>query len=309
MPVTTFVLSRSGRPTLTDWCAWALLVILLGCTGQQPPAAQPDADRERRFQAALIQPRPIKAGDSLWTDELTWMEVRDRIAEGTTTVIVPTGGIEQNGPFLTTGKHNVILRAACPAIAGELGNALCAPVVKFVPEGNIDPPSGAMRYPGSISLREETYRALLDDIANSLKQHGFKDIILIGDSGGNQNGMRIVAQELNRRWQGSGAAVHFIRDYYDPGWEATEDFTAQELGVTESRDDGYHDDIWVTAMMMVTDPTAVRYAQRVEAGLASINGVDITPLEKTVELGRKMLKFRAQLTAEAIRRAISEVSR
>ena len=58
-------------------------------------------------------------------------------------------------------------------------------------------------------------------------------------------------------------------------------------------------------MMMVTDPEQVRYRQRVDTGLASINGVAITPMQETVELGRKMIEFRATYTADAIRRSIS----
>ena len=159
-----------------------------------PAATAADADQSDAVAAALAAPRPIAAGDSPWLEELTWMEIRDRIAAGTDTVIIPTGGIEENGPYLATGKHNLILEATCPAIAGALGNALCAPVVKFVPEGRIEPPEGAMRYPGTISLTPATYEALLVDIARSLKQAGFRHIVLIGDSGGNQAGMAAVAE-------------------------------------------------------------------------------------------------------------------
>ncbi|GIT34423.1 MAG: hypothetical protein Ct9H300mP4_07420 [Gammaproteobacteria bacterium] len=263
-----------------------------------------ESETEQRLQKMLSSSRPIDAGKSLWTDELTWMEVRDLIENGYTQVIVPTGGIEQNGPFLSTGKHNVILQAACPEIAKKLGNTLCAPIIKFVPEGNIEPPSGAMLFPGSISLRAETYHMLLDDIASSLKQSGFKNIIFIGDSGGNQKGMEIVAKKLNQRWSGSGVLAHYIPEYYNPGWEETERFTKEVLGVEETSNDGHHDDIWVTAMMMVTDPEQVRHQQRIDAGLASINGVDITPIDETTELGRKMLEFRAEFTADAILKAI-----
>jgi hypothetical protein len=59
-------------------------------------------------------------------------------------------------------------------------------------------------------------------------------------------------------------------------------------------------------MMMVTDPASVRYEQRVDANLASINGVMITPLEDTIELGRKMVEFRAEYGANAIRRALND---
>lgn len=264
------------------------------------------AEREARIAAELAAPRPIAAGTSLWIEELTSLEIRDAIAGGKTTVIVATGGIEENGPYLATGKHNLILDGVCPALAIELGNALCAPVVKFVPEGNINPPSGAMRYPGTISLSLPTYEALLTDIVASLKQSGFSDIVMIGDSGGNQTGMANVAQSLNAQWTDSGTRVHFIREFYDPGWVETEQYTERELGVAESTRDGYHDDIWVTAMMMVADPEQVRHSQRLDAGLASINGVDISDLEKTVALGQKMIEFRATYTAEAIRDSIAE---
>lgn len=279
-----------------------VLAVLPACAGAGQ--AHSDESREQRVKRMLAEPNPLVPLMSPWIEELTYMEVRDRIAAGATTAIIPTGGIEENGPFLATGKHNLILQAICPAIAAELGNALCAPIVQFVPEGEIDPPSGAMLFPGSFTVRDETYQALLEDIAGSLKQHGFKDIVFIGDSGGNQRGMEAAAKALNERWKGSGVRAHFIGEFYSPGWEETEKYTEEVLGVAETKSDGHHDDMWVTAMMMVTDPESVRYEQRKQAGLASINGVDISDLAETVELGEKMIQFRAQHAAEAIRNAI-----
>lgn len=85
-------------------------------------------------------PRPIDAVDSVFIEDLTWMEIRDAMQAGTNTVIVATGGIEQNGPYIVTGKHNYVLRATTEAIARKLGKTLVAPIVPFVPEGDIDPP-------------------------------------------------------------------------------------------------------------------------------------------------------------------------
>lgn len=266
--------------------------------------AQQSTDRELRAQRMLATPNPLKPSDSLWIEELTYMEVRDRIAAGYSTAIIPTGGIEENGPYLATGKHNVILRSMCPAIAADLGNALCAPIVGFVPEGSLDPPSGAMLFPGSFTVRDSTYHALLVDIGESLRVHGFTDIVLIGDSGGNQRGMTAVAEDLNERWADARVTAHAVIEFYTPGWEETEKYTEEVLGVREGESDGHHDDIWVTAMMMVTDPSSVRYDERVEAGLASINGIDIAPMEEAIELGRKMVQFRAEYTAKVIREAI-----
>ena len=113
--------------------------------------------------------------------------------------------------------------------------------------------------------------------------------------------MANVAAALTARWESVETRIHYVAEFYDPGWEATERFTERELGVAELGHDGYHDDIWVTAMMMATDPEQVRFAQRVDAGLASINGVSIVPMEETIKLGRKMVEFRAEFTANAIR--------
>ncbi|NNU16148.1 creatininase family protein [Parvularcula sp. ZS-1/3] len=265
-----------------------------------------DGDREARLKAALEAPRPIEAVSSPWIEDLTWMEVRDAIADGATTAIIPTGGIEQNGPYLTTGKHNVILEGVCPALVQELGDALCAPIVGFVPEGSIEPPSGMMHFPGTISVREETFVALISDIASSLRQHGFETIVLLGDSGGNQSGLKTAADTLNAQWEeGTGRAL-YLEAFYEPGWTDTEKYTAEVLGVSEGEREGLHDDIWVTAMMMATDPETVRHAQRLEKGLASINGVDISDKEATAELGRKMIAFRASHAAKAIRAALAE---
>jgi creatinine amidohydrolase/Fe(II)-dependent formamide hydrolase-like protein len=292
---------------IREFARWLLAGLVLvfvtaPAIGGQGLGQEDPAERARRLMA---EPDPLAPSASVWIEELTYMEVRDRIAAGATTAIVPTGGIEENGPYLATGKHNYILEAMCPVIVGKLGNALCAPIVPFVPEGNIDPPSGLMYFPGTFSVRDETFVALLEDIGASLKQHGFRNIVFIGDSGGNQRGMQAAAESLNEKWRGSGVRAHFVGEFYTPGWEETEQYTKDVLGVKEGKSDGHHDDIWVTAMMMVTDPESVRYEQRVDAGLASINGVDISDLDKTVELGRKMIDFRAGYTVEAIRKHIA----
>jgi creatinine amidohydrolase/Fe(II)-dependent formamide hydrolase-like protein len=260
-------------------------------------------ERERRLQEELAQPRPIAALNSVWIEELTWMEVRDALADGKTTAIVSTGGIEQNGPYLATGKHNYVLRAACDALARELGNALCAPVIKLVPEGGIEEPTGHMRYPGTLSLREETFQAVLTDVAMSLAAHGFENVVFIGDSGGNQRGMAAVAESLNERWDDRSTRAHYVREFYT--YEDVLAYMEEELGVVQTRNDGIHDDPAITALMMVTDPTTVRWRQRVDAGLASINGVSIADREEAVELGRKLLAFRVERTARAIRNAVA----
>ena len=246
-------------------------------------------------------PRPIEAVDTVFVEEMTWMEVRDALRAGRTTVIVPTGGVEQNGPYLATGKHNYILRATTEAIARKLGNALVAPIIAFVPEGDIDPPSLHMKYPGTISLTEDTYRRLLTEICASFRAHGFEHIVLIGDSGGNQAGLKEVADRLNAHWAGDRTRVHFIPEYYDyPGVKKW----LESQGVRQ-QDEGLHDDFAITAQMMAVDPTTVRMKQRLKAGKFRINGVELAPAEKTIAWGKKIMDFRAEATVKAILQALA----
>jgi creatinine amidohydrolase/Fe(II)-dependent formamide hydrolase-like protein len=241
--------------------------------------------------------RPIDALDSVFLEELTWLEVRDALRAGKKTVVIPTGGVEQNGPYLALGKHNYILRATTERIARLLGDALVAPIVPFVPEGDFYPPTGHMRYPGTISVRASTFEAILTDVARSLKTHGFDRLVLLGDSGGNQEGMRRVAEALGREWEDDPVTIRYIPEYYDnPRWRRW----LEERGIHEV-EDGHHDDVRHSAIMMTVDPLLVRMPQRMEKGLFSINGVDLAPSERTVQLGRELAEYQAMVTVEAIR--------
>ena len=281
-------------------CGLSFTLVIAGPASAQVPAQ-------------LNAPRPIDASESLWTEELTWMEVRDMIKAGNRTIIIGTGGVEQNGPYVAGGKHNFVLQTVLPYIARAIPGSLIAPIVKFVPEGRIEPTtSGHMQYPGTISLEPATFLALLSDICRSYKAHGFVDIILIGDSGGNQNGMRSVADTLNARWAavGDSARVHYLAEYYNEDrWSY--DFL-KTLGITQidstpgrERDarvdtrNGMHDDVYYEAQIAVQDPKHIRAEQRRKVGQLSIHGVDLSSMEKTVEIGKKLAEYRAGITAKA----------
>ena len=265
----------------------SIVALLASALAATPDPVSPDPET----------PRPIDAVDTVFIEDMTWMEVRDAMRDGKDTVIVATGGVEQNGPYLVTGKHNVVLRGTTEAIARKLGNALVAPIVPFVPEGDIDPPTVHMKYPGTISVSEATYEALLTDICASLRTHGFKHIILIGDSGGNQDGMKKVAMQLNKITK--GGRMHFIPEYYDFAGVAK---WLEDQGI-EQTPEGFHDDFGMTAMMMAVDPQSVRTKQRIAAGKFTINGVDLAPAEKTIKWGKRIIDFRANATVKAMKAA------
>src|SRR5580700_8634451 len=154
------------------------------------------------------------ASDTVFLEELTWTELRDQIRAGKTTVIVPIGGTEQNGSHMALGKHNLRVRYLSGKIARALGNALVAPVIAYVPEGGLSPPTGHMRFPGTITVPEEAFEKILEYAARSFKLAEFRDVVFLGDHGSDQKGEKAVAERLNREWAGNPIRVHAIEEYY-----------------------------------------------------------------------------------------------
>lgn len=247
---------------------------------------------------------PLPAADTVWLEEMTWMDVRDAQKAGKRTIIISTGGVEPNGPWLALGKHNYVLRTNCESIARALGDALCAPIVPFVPEGGLEPPTGHMKTNGTISVTETIFEGLLTDIAKSLKVGGFHNIIFIGDSGGNQKGQQAVAQKLNEEWQGSAIAAHIAKYYDYEGIKEHFEKTGKIKGA--EADEGLHDDAIITLNMYVTDPKTVRYQERVAANKAAINGVSIADKAQNEKLAKEIVAYRTAITAAEIKKAISD---
>ncbi len=292
----------------------AVCLFTIGVSAQAPPARpqrppmtpEQQAEAAKRREAEMNAPRPIAALDSVWTEELTWMEVRDAIKAGKTTGLILTGGVESNGPYLATGKHNFILKVMGDAIARKLGNALVAPIVTLEPGR----PDGDRVAPGSVFLSQATYRAVLTDMATSLKGMGFTNVILMGDSGGNQGPMKEVAAALDEKFKASGTRFLFIPEYYDYSsvqkLVQSEGIAEQiEIGASQGSD-RIHDEYSIDALMALYDPTSIRIDERTKANRATINGVNLLPMSKTLEMGKKIVELRAQLTADAINKAMGK---
>jgi creatinine amidohydrolase len=223
-------------------------------------------------------------------DEMTWDEVRDAIKAGKTTIIIPVGGTEQNGPHMVMGKHNYIIAAAAKLMAEKLGNALVAPTIQYVPEGDPARPNFGSK-PGVISNPGESYENLLDAAARSLKVHGFTDILFIGDSGGNQGGMTNVANKLNAEWQGQGARVYALNEYYSKSREEFRAYVLKEHGY-DAATVGSHAGISDTSQLMYVRPSGIRKDRIKPSGGSPDSGVNGDPTKATAELGKVNLEMK-----------------
>ena len=239
-----------------------------------------------------------RALPSLHLEELTWTEVASALDSGMTTVIVPTGGTEQNGPHVILGKHNHIVRATSGEIAARLGNTLVAPVMAYVPEGDAgEAPTKHMQWVGTISLPDPAFEAVLEHTARSLETHGFTRILLIGDSGDSQAAQARVAERLTREWAGSGVTVEHIGDYYNANRQFD---TLLEQGFSETQI-GRHAGMRDTSELLAVYPEGVRLHPLLPDE-SNHPGYDGAPSLATGEIGRAMLELKIQAALAQIKR-------
>ena len=249
----------------------------------------------------LVSAASAQTPDKILMQNMTSYEIRDAIASGKTTVILPSGGTEQNGPGMATGKHNFRVGANAQTIARKLGNALVTSVITYTPEGKYDPPTGHLRYPGTIGVPEDVYAGVVEGVVRSLKLHGFKNIVLIGDHGSDQDGEKSVADKLNKEWAGTGVHVHAIISYYR-GDQAGDAAEMMKRGI-KKEEIGNHADVRDTSLMLAIDPAMVRTA-KLEAGNGK-NGVEGDPRHASVEIGRVLNQRTVDRTVDDIRKSIA----
>jgi len=252
------------------------------------------------FAAALPLTARLNAPlpDTVEIADMTWVEVRSAIARGYTTVIVPSGGIEQNGPHMILGKHDRIVRTAAGRIAAQLGRTLITPVIPFVPEGDYDPPQGHLRFPGTIGISEQAFAEVLDGAARSLKAGGFKTICFIADHGGSVKPQAEVAARLSKEWAPQGVRVIDVSDYYAD--EAQTGFLRSEGETPASI--GRHAGIADTSELMAVHPQGVDLGRFAQAPFTlEPNGVSGDPMRASAGRGKALIDIKVQAAVRQIR--------
>jgi creatinine amidohydrolase/Fe(II)-dependent formamide hydrolase-like protein len=251
---------------------------------------------------ALLLAAPAAAQrlpDSLDIADMTWIEVRDAIAAGHRTVIVPSGGVEQNGPHMVLGKHDHIARHAARRIAAELGDALVVPVLPFAPQGRLDPPEGNLRFPGTLGVSEEAFAGMLEGVARSLRAAGFRTICLLAENGASQRPQERLAARLSAEWRREGVRVIAVSRWY--GAIAEQDAWLRARGETEASI-GTHAGIGDTSELMAIHPPGVDLS-RLPPDPAALPrlGASGDPARASAERGEALLAIRVAAAVAQIR--------
>lgn len=237
---------------------------------------------------ALCASAAQAASSSLFLEELTWPELRDRVASGTTIALVPIGGTEQNGVHMALGKHNQRVKLLAERIAQQLGNAVVAPVVAYVPEGSITPPAAHMRWPGTITVPESAFEAVLESAAKSLQRAGLTQIVLLGDHGGYLKSLDRVAARV--------PGVFSPPEYYRAS-SADHAAALRARGFADAQI-GRHAGLADTSLMLALDPSFVRNERLAKS---TGEGADGDASRADAALGKEAVERIVSVTVEAIR--------
>lgn len=173
---------------------------------------------------------------------MTWPELKAAIEAGKTTALIYTGGTEQRGPQNVIGGHQFMGKPLVLDIARRLGNAIAFPVLPYSPTGM------SKDLPGSISLPADVLGVVLEHLAEGAIVSGFKNVILMGDSGGGQGPDGIyaqVAKKLDAKHSPHGVHVYYAGDVYV---KANQEFTKQI--VSEGYPASSHGGIPDTSLML-----------------------------------------------------------
>ena len=236
--------------------------------------------------------------------ELTWPEIEREIERGRDTVVLPLGAVEQHGHHLPLGTDSIFGDELGRAVAERL-DAFLAPTVR------VGVSRHHLAFPGTMSVEDDTFAAVVGDIVRGWARHGFRRIVLLPTHGGN---FAPLATALERLGPTEGVKVIGVTDL-SLLLNATLG-TAGELGVPAS-EGGLHGGEWETSMMLELRPELVHmdravagYTDDLESGLQRFfeegvhalteTGVIGDPAKASAEHGRLYIERIVELAVEFV---------
>lgn len=252
----------------------------------------------------------LKSMNTLKLEEMTWMDIWEKIDNGFDTVIIPIAAIEQHGPHLPLNTDVLLGEAMAEQTAQRLGNALVAPAVRpGCSDHHLD-------FAGSLSISEELMDKIICEYCKCYEKHGFKVIVLLPSHGGNFIPVQKTSERLKREYEPKGIKIVPLADL-----ERLVRLSCKALipyGFTPQQV-GWHAGAGETTGVMALRPELVKEDRFVEGytgnelefmklmvgGMKAVssNGILGDPRGSTAEMGKKLLECVADDYAELIRKA------
>ena len=173
----------------------------------------------------------------IYWDRLNWQEYRDLVPKKIDTVILPVGTIEAHGA--TNLATDVVIPLKIAEEIAEAVNAIIAPPVYYGVTRTL------YQYPGSLTVKPETFEAYLTEILHSMAEHGMKKIVVMNGHGGNNDQLKNAAFSTGRKFKTKVAVIHW--------WMMDPDLVKQIY-----KTEGGHAAVDETAMVLAADETLVK---------------------------------------------------
>ncbi len=250
--------------------------------------------------------------DSLLLEKLTWPEIKEAMGSGFDTVVIYAASIEQHGPGLPECTDTVLGYFEAEDLARRLGHALAAPVIR--------PGLSAhhMSFPGSLTLRPEVFRGILEDYISAYVRHGFRNIVLCSSHGGNFRILEETAEKEASKYPGVKIVTGISLDELDDMLAEMDRLEGLPPGTC-----GGHACDWETSIMAMIDEDYVRYDKLQQGyvgtlkgelldrffnqGVASVSPIGVMgdPTGADKERGRRYFEILQEKQAECIRRKLN----
>ena len=136
---------------------------------------------------------------------LTWRDAEAALARARL-ALVPVGSLEQHGPHLTLDTDLAVAEAFAQRLDVELGDdaLLCPPLPYGLSEHHL-------AFPGTITLRPDTFIGVLLDLVESLAHWDLRRVLVVNGHGGNIDALRLVSGQARRDHGSLVAAVMWAR--------------------------------------------------------------------------------------------------
>jgi creatinine amidohydrolase len=238
-------------------------------------------------------------------ENLAWPEIAGLRDQNGGLLLLPLGATEQHGPHLPVAMDTLLAEAVCHAVSDRTGVPVMSALRYTVSQGHTP------KWPGTFSLRHETFIATLRDIAAWAVATGWKRLLFVNAHFGNDAPARVAVDQLRLAHLGrlQVGLVHVFQ-LSEAIWEC---YTADA--------DDLHANRAETSLMLHLHPDLVHMGRLAESddpdrtedkvfsypvAQTSLNGVTGAPSQATPEEGASLFKEMVSALAEKVTAAISE---
>ena len=252
---------------------------------------------------ACCKPENKHAFDnSVFIEDLTTVELNDKINSGYSTILIYSGGTEATGPHIVLGKHNYKVKTYAEKVARGLGKTLVAPILPFAPN-YID----LKQFSGTISLDSLTFSQVNEQIALSMMQSGFTHAVFMCDHYDSQQPLRELADKLSTNFKNQNVDFYYAGDGYAKARNMIEESIKKQSIVA-----GGHGGHWDTSEAMSISKELVRpelfeIGDTIMGGNAKLDerGVSGDPRKANAKDGQQYAELRIKLYIQEITQHIS----